>query len=479
MKVVHLFHVVISIVLSVVLLEMSGARLSAQGLPSVGGAVVRLDQKDRQQIEDEIRRVRPYYAIRHLARFQEMQNRVGGGFCGCMADLSIHADTIPLPVDDAGVRETAAFLTELKRANLDALEDLGVPTSFVPDPFVGMPAAKAPLEISVTIDLSVPSAFLAAIEDGEASLDEAREIARMPVNRELLRFVCARCHGTELRTSEQTLTYLIWKAGSSDPLDRIWRWLNPMNDFGYADLAVDREAYARRIAEIDDHREAIVSLVAARAAAFFPKGASVQYVFAFAPGCFTGDWATSDMSGANLPEVRGGWQNIVRCATEGVIREYLTRTAETWDRDDSIGRTGALDGDRSDVLRELVTATVIEGTIDYVADPFSTDSRPAIEEGATLFGQCIKGIADGAPVEHVRSLVEGGKGDGGPLQLFGRHLARAVAEADGARAVTEMIDADCGSFIRRAVEIDIAFDDRIVPSELDVVLQDLLARPDQ
>ena len=42
------------------------------------------------------------------------------------------------------------------------------------------------------IDWSVPEAFLDALGDGEVTMDEAREISRMPANREMLRSICVR-----------------------------------------------------------------------------------------------------------------------------------------------------------------------------------------------------------------------------------------------------------------------------------------------
>ena len=110
----------------------------------------------------------------------------------------------------------------------------------------------------MTIDVSVPEAFLEALDDGKVTLGEAREITQLQPNREVLEVICAKCLGTEARVNEQTLAYLVWKAGSTEPLDRLWRWINPMNDFGYADLATHASEYASAIEEVKRHRHQLV-----------------------------------------------------------------------------------------------------------------------------------------------------------------------------------------------------------------------------
>ena len=143
-------------------------------------------------------------------------------------------------------------------------------------------------------------------------MGEAREIAQLPANRELLQFVCGQREGSEPWVTEQTLMYFIWKAGSPDPLDRLWRWLNPMNDFGYADLAVNAGQYRSLIDDLQTRRQDVSDAILARIVPFLPPDAEIDEKFAFAPGVLSGDWATPAMSGANVAYIKGGWEELVR-----------------------------------------------------------------------------------------------------------------------------------------------------------------------
>ncbi len=242
----------VSVALVGLMLGMSGSVVVAQEGALRSDLQNLVDKEDAAFLLDEIRRVQPFYAIRQLARFQQMQDHVGGGFCGCLPNQLMNADEIPLPVDKAGALETAVYLARQRQANLDALAELGFPLASPSSPFDGIPPTGRSPSMTVSIDTSVPTAFLDALSDGEVTMAEARVIAQMPANQEMLRFVCDRCEGAEPRVSEQTLAYLIWKAGSREPLDRLWRWVNPMNDFGYAGLADDPALYRELIEGLED-----------------------------------------------------------------------------------------------------------------------------------------------------------------------------------------------------------------------------------
>ena len=308
----------------VLMLGMSGSVANAQQ------ADLRdlVDKEDAAFLLNEIQRIQPFYAIRQLARFQEMQDHVGGGFCGCLPDQLMNADEIPLPVDKAGAVETAVYLARQRQANLDALAELGFPLAFPSSPFGGIPSTQRSPSMTVSIDTSVPTAFLDALSDGEVTMAEARVIAQMPANREMLRFICDRCEGAEPRVSEQTLAYLIWKAGSREPLDRLWRWVNPMNDFGYAGLADDPALYRELIEDLEYHQSGVGGCGPGQGRPLPAlRHRDESFDFAFTPGCLTGDWRTPAMSGSDVLRIKAGWEEVAgkdlrgRCTASYLVEQ--------------------------------------------------------------------------------------------------------------------------------------------------------------
>jgi len=460
---------------------MSAAFVLFLGMPGPAANAQQADLRDLVGKEDaafllkEIQEIQPFYAIRQLARFQEMQNHVGGGFCGCLPDQLLNADEIPLPVDKAGAVETAVYLAHQRQTNLDALAELGFPLAVPSSPFGGIPPAQRPPSMTVSIDTSVPAAFLDALSDGEVTMAEARVVAQMPANQEMLRFICLRCERAEPRVSEQTLAYLIWKAGSREPLDSLWRWVNPMNDFGYAGLANDAARYRELIEGLEDHRQELADAALARVAPFLPYGAGVDLRFAFTPGCLTGAWRTSSMSGSSVLHIRGGWEEVVERISRAVYSSYLVQGSAGHG---GIGSRGLLDArgltdERLGVFLDLIASSVLEGTLDYVSDPSPETEPLTLTRGVDFVNDLVLRLRDGSPAESARTLIDQGWGSGGPLCAVGRHLARIVAEQDGPLAVTELLERDCVDLFRRGLEIDAESEERRFDHELILMADEL------
>jgi hypothetical protein len=417
-----------------------------------------VDLENERFLLTEIQRVRPYYAIRNLARFQRTQDRVGGGFCDCLPDQVMSANEIPLPVDDSGVVETAIYLAALRQINLTTLEEMGYPSAFPSSFLVGAVAPGRFPSLTVVIDTSVPLAFLEAMDDEEVSMAEARAIAQMPANREMLRYISERCDGAEPVVGEQTLAYLIWKAGSRDPLDRLWRWLNPTNDFGYAGLAADAARYRESIDDIRDHHRDLTEAAAARVGPFLPYGSSLSVHFVLAPGCPNVEWATRAMSGTSVLRIKTGGEGLVRGISAAAYRQYLT---ERFEGRDGVARTWNANSIRSGsrdealaVLDAVIATTVLEGSIDYVSDPYgSIEGTWGFSAGVGLIEDLIDRIVSGSPLDDGRGLFDWDGDARKQLVVLGRRMAELVAESDGPEAVTALLERGSVAFFLRAAEI--------------------------
>lgn len=430
-------------------------------------------KKDEAMLLEEIQRVLPFYSIRQLARFQDRQDRMGGGFGGCIADQLVLADEIPLPVDRGGAIETAMYLARQREANLRTLEEMDFPTSFIP---IEAPAADGGVRGSrgdVTIDLSVPEAFLEALEDGLVTMGEAREITQLQPNREVLQVICAKCLGTEAKVNEQTLAYLVWKAGSAEPLDRLWRWVNPMNDFGYADLATSESEYSLAIEELRNHEGQVVDEALARIEPFLGPGSRVEGTVAFAPSCLIGDWVSSGMSAANLPHLREGWDGAVRSVAAGLFRRYLLQSwnqgepqAVYWPAKVGVVVTGE---DYLADLYSLVAFSVLEGSVDHVCGGSLSMVEPAAAmDGILMLSEIAHDLnAQQRPLPLFESDARES------LRRFGRYLVQIVEERDGREGLATLLQQSPVAVALRAVELEAGNEPMLFDDSLIVALKDL------
>jgi len=474
-------RLIVSVAVAALIFVLSGPAFCADRGSLRGELRSLVDEESEEFLLTEIQRVQPFYKIRGLARFQMMQDSVGGGFCGCLPSQLMNADEIPLPVDDIGVLETAVYLARQREANQEALELLGYPIAF---PSIPLPDIQSPGTfpyMTAQLDVSVPSAFLDALSDGTITMGEAREIAQLPANRELLKFISGRCEASETWVTEQTLTYFIWKAGSSDPLDRLWRWVNPMNDFGYADVAANPAQYRSMIADVQVRRQDILDAVLSRVAPFLPPGAEIDEKFALTPCGLTGEWATPTMSGENVMHLKGGWDELVRRISAAIFRRQLLRqhvgpNGDTPQTIDDLVST-RLDDERFDVFHELIAYMVVEGTVEYVSNPSAPiDQTASFIAGAELVNDFVVEVIRKSRVESAVTIFGRGRGPGGRLCALGRHMARVVAEWDGSQAVTDLLEQGFVPFFERAVEIELDNGGELYDEDVLIAVRDLSSR---
>ena len=116
------------------------------------------------------------------------------------------------------------------------------------------------------------ASFLNGLADGELTPDEAGRIANLPTNLQMMRHRRDLGYVPPPLPAPRSLARLIRMAGSRDPLDRLWCWINPQNCFDYADIALNRREYARLLATIKANRRRIEGAVLSRIAAFAPAG---------------------------------------------------------------------------------------------------------------------------------------------------------------------------------------------------------------
>ena len=56
----------------------------------------------------------------------------------------------------------------------------------------------------------------------------------------------------------ESLAAMIRIAGSTDPLDRLWCWINSQNAFDYADLVQNADGYRLLLSELESHGDSLV-----------------------------------------------------------------------------------------------------------------------------------------------------------------------------------------------------------------------------
>jgi len=438
-----------------------------------------VDARDQSFLLDEIRRIQPAWSIRRLASFDNAQRVMGGGIDIRIPVQLSSESALALPFDELGVLEVAVILARQRQITRAALEELNVPLAFANGaPSVGAPAHSSNLHF--TFDWAVPSAFLEALGDGKVTAEEAAAIAGLPANREMVRHH-GRTLSTTPRLTEDRLVYFIDRAGSPHPLDRLWCWINPLNDYGYADLTIHATEYESLFDDIRAHGQELSDAVAARIAPFLPPAHQMHESIAFTVGGPSPIWATSRMAGVNIGLARGDWDLLTQVLSKAVFRRVqlrlcLTRRVSEAEIIDDLA-TCCPEDPRYEDLHQLLAFTVLEGTADYAAGGSLGPADSAeVERGADLIERYVAEVLEEAMTGPSEGILKEGLDSGSPLPALGFQMAAIVADTDGPRAILDLLHEGIVAFVRRVLEIESARGGHLLSNDVRTAVYALAAR---
>jgi hypothetical protein len=446
------------VVFAVALMFACGAA-AADSDDALRGLRALVGDQETEFLLTELGRIQPPQRIRRLARYQAFQVWLGGGFHGLLPNQLVDPQAIPIPEDEAGLLRAAGALAMQRKANREALARLEMPVRHWDRGF--LPASKPPPSsgLQLVIDWSVVRGFLDASEDGEVTIEEARSIAGLPANREMISAFNRASPPTDPRLTVESLAVLIAGAGSRDPLDRLWCWLNPVNQLGYADIVMNEDRYRMMVADFDLHAEEIRNTVLERVSLVARSGVDMDLSFALTFCGLVQDWETNEMIGTNVVQFKDGWDLLTAAIAERVVRRLLPqlcRSVAEGPRDSYADLVcSGLADERYDGLFELISTTVLEGVVHLAGCPTcQVTEAPRAALGVEYIERFIQEVVVDCHVVAADEYLCGGMCEKGPLYHLGRYLARTVVDHDGAGALGSLLQKSPIAVLDRVWEIE-------------------------
>jgi len=416
---------------------------------------------DEEWLLAELARIDPPARLRELAAYQAWQAARGGGFHGLLPDPSDSLAVLPPPEGAAGRRAAARALLRLRDANRAALA--AAHAEYVHD-FTGAPvpafAGEAPVGLTIALDTAAVRGFLDALADGRVDSAEAARLAALPANARMLRHRRDLGYVPPPLPDAGDLAAMIARAGSPDPLDRIWCRLQPLNCFGYADLAVRRGAYADFLARLAAGEGDLLGAARDRVARYAPPGTVFEGRFALTVGALVRGWVTPEQAGLNIEQVKDDWDLLLGTLVEETYHQLQVVLCPRADGGRAAGFgdlvAADLDDPRQERLYELLATTVLEGTANRArGDAHAAALRARVADGGALLDAFVERVVRGGDVAAADSLIGAGLRGNGPLYALGWHLAGRIEEAEGPAAVGVWLSRGVVPFFRQAAGLDV------------------------
>jgi hypothetical protein len=449
---------------------------------------------EREFLLHELARIQPPERIRNLAGYSQRQSDLGGGFYGMMPDQLADPDSIPVPTDAGGRLEAALCMARQRQENLVALMQLNpdYAQSFRDDSLAeflcrvhsektadGGGYASATLYLE--LDVSALQGFFEVLADGEVTSAEAASLAALPSNQAMLQHRRDLGYIPEPLPNSESLARMIEMAGSTDPLDRLWCWINSQNAFDYADLVQNAKGYHRLLAELEDNGDALVDAVLAQIARYIPPDIQFETTFAMTVGWAIRGWATPEMAGLNIEQVKDDWPFLFGTMIEETYHRlqlelfpHATATPAREYSDLVVIDTGDA---RYDRLFEIVTYTVAEGAANLARGPYVvTDLEEKATVGAELMARFVSQVINEGDLDSADALINEGLKENGPLYGLGWKLAGLIAQRDGGQAVGKYQQQGSVSFFLYGASLAAATEEPLLTPEVTAAIDNLRVR---
>jgi len=246
--------------------------------------------------------------------------------------------------------------------------------------------------------------------------------------------------------TKKRLGKFIKRAVSHKPLDMIWKWLNPWNLFGLADISINLQRYQRLIDTISYYGDDMVNQVLKRISVFAPKDVVFRDHCSFAVGWGVRGWATRKTCGVNIEHFKDDFRLLIRTISHETFHRLQLNVCPIDQSvknmhpkfDDLVHYPFPDKKDRK--FYEVLTYIFLEGSATFVGGLSSESQmeKKAIE-GLKLLREIRRAIYEETDFEETEKLLNSGLKSNGPFYALGYHMTNCIVDKYGSSAIVESL----------------------------------------
>jgi hypothetical protein len=349
----------------------------------------------------------------------------------------------------------AAYLTSwVRKQILDSYRGVfrfdftGAPLALPPRP---RPRASRQVRVDLAFDFAPAETLLAII--GTPDVSEA-EVARRIATPAFDALIQHRSQGFyPVPLTRERLAANLAAAASTRPLDRLYRYTQPLGLLHFAEVSERRAQYRALLATLRANERAILAVVADTIALYLPAGTAVTRTasFYFADGA--DGWGANGVAGVDLEYYKDDFPGFLNV----VIHETF-HSAQTAVRTARPPRPPRAFSPGDSAMFRALEQLLVEGTANFVAPATVRTAASAdsvARAGAAIVEQLHAATLVRFERDRARELTQQGVAGGGPFYWLGAAMSRAIATHLGADALANTLTGDGVAFFEtylRAVE---------------------------
>jgi len=399
--------------------------------------------------------------IKAFSEMEKNQSEWGGGFYGIVPAHFSNMDSIPQPLDFDNLIKTALYLAKIRSENyaVIAKSNFDYPLTFSNNKFPVLTNGNIIPNLHLDLDFSVIQELLKFFNKKEITSAEAQLLASNKINTEMLRHRRELGYIPEPLPDSTDLARFIFHAASKEPLDQIWKWLNPWNDFCLSDLYLFQKKYQKLVNTLVSHSQDITNHILSRISLFLPDAIYYSDRVCFAVNWGVRSWATENTLGTNIVQFKDDYEKMLRTLTHETFHRVQLKICPV---DSSRNINKSFEGlayhnfpekeDRK--FYETLSYIMLEGTATYVGGVDTKwEVKEKMLEGKGLLEQLVSEVYKEHNLENSEKLLNKGLRSNGPFYGLGYFMTKTIVKELGEKEIGRLLKGGCISFFEKYIEI--------------------------
>lgn len=231
--------------------------------------------------------------------------------------------------------------------------------------------------------------------------------------------------------TREKMTYCLLKAASDEPIDRLYRMMNPTGLLDFAEVREHRDEYNKVLKTIEENQQLILDNVKKRLLPYTPDKAGIERQVSFFFGTGADGWASDDVAGIDLEYYKDDYQTLIYLLEHETFHSIQQAV--------KIIHKGSNENYRR--LQRVLDYIFLEGTATFISDPSlkaPAQFDSAVDKGAKLFGEVISAYEKGdfRKMEEIENMgIQGA----GPFYSMGSKMTAVIIGAFGDVKLKELL----------------------------------------
>lgn len=402
--------------------------------------------------------------ITQLSKIESDQNKSGGGYYGYVPDYFKNPAVIPVPENFNSIIACANFLANTRKQidQIIARSNFKYNRTFLNQEISAVNKEKINPGIQININTDAVTDVLTHYIDQNMTMEIAADIANHPsfqqmlMNRKEIGYIPKPLPDTD------DLTKFIYTAGSNDPVSMIWKWLNPWNCFGFADLYMNSIKYREILLKIDSNKDYLISSIKSRIGHYLPEDFKYQDQIDLGVNWGVLNWSTEKQIGINIVQLKNDYSAFKKIISRQLFRKiqiHIIREVNNILPETDIQINEIIAGNYNNIYDQLFYEVLfqifLEGTSAYAAGKEkSWIIVDGYKFGRDLLNSIHFSLYNNVDLKIVEYCESQGFSTNGPLVAIGYQMTKILVKKFGHQIVYESLRNNFLKFYIKYIEIE-------------------------